>query len=231
MLSGVGLLRRDETYLRKAALLGLYLVAPLLLGLVIPGFTVLFLHFTPNAKLLLGLAPALVGVLFFSREFLRAVDVRAVWVLAIPMMCMLSFSFLYGRFLMAQKELESSTLYALAYDINAHSELRGVDHIYLVDSESPRLWLPAAFDTAQEVPALRYVGGWGDVDLNYLVLVEHFPRVGITNVKGMSAEVFKSITGQQRLVNNRFYDIYLSGRNGYIRLKPIMGPEGHQDRW
>lgn len=214
--------KRGESAIETGALLGLYvMIVPVMAGLVV-GCVPLFWVYEPSARVLLGLAPVIFFVFFFSHRFLSALSKKAAWLLAIPLFCMLSFSFMYGRILMTQKELESSILYSLAYDIHSRLELRSVGVIYLVDADTSPVRRPASLPVAVKNPALNYVGGgWHPEGEHYLVMPSQFPYVGITNVIGMSSSDFEKIIDKQRLVNHGLYDIYLSGRNAYIQMKKM----------
>lgn len=220
------IVRRQEPLANKAVLVAMHLLLIPLMAITVPGISLLFLDFNPNAKLLLGLGPVLVAMLMLNHKVLMAVDRRAVWVLALPVLAMLSFSYMFGRVLSAHKELESSMLSSLSYDISSRQELRNLNFIHLVAAENTGFWLPASYDVLKAVPALAYVGGE-----NYLVTPEQFPRVGLTNVKSMDLNDFKRLAGKQQLIDNRFYDIYLSGDDAYIQMKQPAYAEGHKDRW
>jgi hypothetical protein len=219
LMGGFSIFRLAKSSLEKSLLLGIYLLTIPMLGLTVPGFAVLFQDYTPHAKMLLGLAPVLMASFLFSQRAMSVVHPKVVWLLLLPVFCMLSFSFMYGRVLMAQKVLESSVLNAIAYDLNSREAFSRIDTFYLVGPEHEQMWLPASSAAARETPALFYVGAWSKEPHNYLVLAEHFPSVGITNVRHMAAEEFKRVTVRESLVNSRFYTIYVSGNEGYIQMK------------
>lgn len=218
----VTILRRDEAVIKKSTLLVLYFLLIPIMTITVAGLPLLFKAFEPAARVLLGIAPVLVVVFFFSHKALRAIDARATFLLVIPLFCMLSFAYMYGRILMSQKTLESSILYSLAYDIHSRLALRDLEVIYLVDAETTPIRRPASQPVALEIPALNYVsGGWHRAGEGYLVMADQFPYVGISNVRLMSPVQYETVTDKYKVVDNVIYDIYLSGRNGYIQMKKI----------
>jgi len=215
-MGGATVMARRILARHKVALLGIYIVVAPLLVITIPGFTVMLLYFDPAARVLLGVASALTALMFFSHRFLRQVDERALWLLAVPVLFMLSFSFMFGRVLLTQKALEDSVLYSLAYDLNSNAELMRLKDIYLVQPEHARQWLPASAGVLGEVPALNYV-----LNRNRLFMSEQFPRAGFTNVRDMQSTVFNQLPGKQLMKSNRFYEIYQAGDDGYIQMKNV----------
>lgn len=193
--------------------------APLLF-LTIPGFTLLLDSFDPAARVLLGLGPALVGLMLFAHKFLKLLDSRATFILVVPVLCMLSFSYMYGRVLITQKTLEESVLHSLAYDINSRPKLRNLDVIYLVQPENSTRWLPASAGVLEEIPALDYV-----LNKTRVLTVAHFPSVGVERVRHGQWAVFPSPVGKQQVVDNRYYDIHVLDGIGYIYMKNIIGVE------
>lgn len=217
--------KQRNSVVTATALLVLYVaVVPIMLG-VVAGFPLLFFHYGPSARVLLALAPVLVFLMFFGHRFLSALNTNAVWLLLIPLFCMLSFSFMYGRVLMAQKELERSVLYSLAYDINSRPTLRAIRIMYLVDGEASPVRRPASRAVSEKIPALNYLGGgWHRLGESYLVMPDQFPFVGITNVRWMTPADFQAVVVKQQVVDSGFYNIYLSGGDGYIQMKQINSP-------
>jgi hypothetical protein len=205
----VTILRRDEAVIKKSTLLVLYFLLIPIMTITVAGLPLLFKAFEPAARVLLGIAPVLVVVFFFSHKALRAIDARATFLLVIPLFCMLSFAYMYGRILMSQKTLESSILYSLAYDIHSRLALRDLEVIYLVDAETTPIRRPASQPVALEIPALNYVsGGWHRAGEGYLVMADQFPYVGISNVRLMSPVQYETVTDKYKVVDNVIYDIY-----------------------
>lgn len=218
----VTMLRRNEAVIKKSTLVVLYLLLIPIMTIMVAGLPLLFKVYEPAARVLLGLAPLLVTVFYFSHKALKAIDARATCVLVIPLFCMLSFAYMYGRILMSQKTLESSILYSLAYDIHSRPELRNIEVMYLVDAETTPIRRPASLPVAQEIPALNYVsGGWHRDGEGYLVMADQFPYVGISTVRLMSPVQYEAVPDKHKVVDNVIYDIYLSGRTGYIQMKKI----------
>lgn len=211
-----GILKRAIPSSQKAVLLSLYFMAIPLLVMAVPGFTLLLKIFDPAARVLIGLSSLLMGVMLFAHSLLGRVSGAARYVLIVPVLCMLSFSFMFGRVLLTQKKLEDSVLHSLAYDINSRVELREINYLYLVPPESAQKWLPASADTFREVPALSYV-----LNRNVLFIPEQLPAVGIENVRGLPSTVFNALNEKTKVVDNRFYDIYQGEGGGYIQLKNV----------
>ncbi|WP_141562177.1 hypothetical protein [Pseudomonas sp. ICMP 561] len=207
--------------LKEKVALGIaYCVSMPLLLLTIPGFTLLLDYFDPAARVLLGLGPVLVGLLLFAHKFLKLLAPWTTIILMIPVLCMLSFSYMYGRVLVTQKALEDSVLHSLAYDINSRPELRKLDVIYLVQPQNSARWLPASAGVLEEIPALGYI-----LNKTRILAVAHFPSVGVENVRHGQWAVFPSPAGKQQVVENRYYDIHVLDHNGYIYMKNIIGVE------
>ena len=218
----VAILRRDEAVIKKSTLLVLYFSLIPIITITVAGLPLLFKVFEPAARVLLGIAPVLVVVFFFSHKALRAIDARATCLLVIPLFCMLSFAYMYGRILMSQKTLESSILYSLAYDIHSRPELRNIEVMYLIDAETTPVRRPSSLSVGLEIPALNYVGGgWHREGEGYLIMPDQFPYVGISNVRWMSPHEYGAVTEKYKVVDSVIYDIYLSGRNGYIQMKKL----------
>lgn len=211
-----GILKRAIPWSQKIALLTLYFITVPLLVMTVPGFTLLLKSFDPAARTLIGLASLLMGIMLFAHSLLGRVSSAARYVLVVPVLCMLSFSFMFGRVLLSQKNLERSVLHSLAYDINSRVELRGLKYLYLVPPERAQQWLPASADTLHEVPALNYV-----LNRNVLFISEQLPAVGVENVRGLQSAVFNALNRKTKLVDNRFYDIYQVDGSGYIQLKNV----------
>lgn len=216
---GIGLVHRAESPWREAPLLFCYLLAPVVLLFCIPGITLFFAEFNYGARTLVAFSALLLLVFFLGLQMLMRLHARLGWVLLIPLLAMLSFSFGHGRVLSLQKQQEAVVLASLAYDIN-YSPLRDKDRIYMIP-ELKANWLPAASGLFAAMPAQQYVLGVG-----YVLLPESLPRAGVTNVYlAKDPTVIASIRRGDfsPIVSTRFYDLFVIHDSGYISMKKPQG--------
>ncbi|MNO90059.1 hypothetical protein D3C76_815590 [compost metagenome] len=212
---------------QKAGLLVLYgLTFPLLL-LCVSGISLMFTLFNDGARTLMGFSALLLAVFYLNHWLLEKIHPRCCLFLLLPVFCMLSFSYAYGRVLSVQKELTQSVMQQLSYDIASRQELRDVQKIYMVSMGVTGNWLPAASGSTALLPALKYV-----LNINYFVLAEMLPRAGLINVvhdnPPLTARRFAD--GHfQPLVRNKFYRLYVVENNGYIVMQHVADSEVY--RW
>jgi len=210
---------------RFGLLLALLLPLPLVL-LLVPGLTLLFDYFNDGARTLMGLATLMVLVLLLAHQLLSAWHPRLTWLLAIPLLCMLSFAFAYGRVLVVQKELQQAVTFSLAHDITARAELANAPRHYVLDISSSGHWLPAASGSLGAMPALKYV-----LNINFLLLPEMMPRLGLSNFGSAVPLDRQQVLARspKPLVDNKFYAIHLVDGNSYVLMKRPSDPEAY--RW
>ncbi|MCU7251825.1 glucosyltransferase domain-containing protein [Pseudomonas koreensis] len=186
------------------------------LVLLVPGMTLLFRDFNEGARTLIGFGVLLVLLFYLANLGLAPLHRRLPLLLMIPLLATLSLSFAYGRVLTMQKTFATSVLYSLGQDINAHRQLREAKRIYLSVSYSDH-WLVGAAGSFKQLPVLRYL-----LNVDYAVLAENLPGVGVTNVVAERERRNATRVGYQgfpTFLESRFYRIYLIGDYGFIVLK------------
>jgi len=125
-----------------------------------------------------------------------------------------------------QKTFATAALYSLGHDIAAHRELREAKRIYLSINYSER-WLASAEGSFRQLPVLRYL-----LNVDYYMLAENLPSVGITNV--VAERERRNATqvgyrGYPALVESLYYRIYLLGDYGFIVMQEP--PHGRLLQW
>jgi len=132
------------------------------------------------------------------------------------LLAMLSLSYAYGRVLTVQKTFAASALASLQHDIASHRQLREAKRIYLSVTYSDH-WLRGAAGSFKQMPVLHYL-----LNIDFFVLAENLPGVGITNVVAEKERRNATRVGYQgypALVDSQFYRIYLTGDYGFIVMK------------
>lgn len=206
------------------AILGLATFAVLVL--LVPGITLLFRDFNEGARTLMGFGVLLVFLFYLARLALAPHHRLLPLLLIIPLLATLSLSFAYGRVLTMQKTFAAAALYSLGHDIAAHRELREAKRIYLSINYSER-WLASAEGSFRQMPVLRYL-----LNVDYYMLAENLPSVGITNVvaeRERRNATHVSYRGYPALVESLYYRIFLIGDYGFIVMKEP--PHGRLLQW
>ncbi|KII35511.1 glucosyltransferase domain-containing protein [Pseudomonas fluorescens] len=211
---------------RRASVVLISLAALAVLVLLVPGITLLFRDFNEGARTLMGFGVLLVFLFFLARLTLAPYHRLLPLLLVIPLLATLSLSFAYGRVLNMQKTFATAALYSLGHDIAAHRELREAKRIYLSINYSER-WLASAEGSFRQLPVLRYL-----LNVDYYVLAENLPSVGITNVvaeRERRNATHVGYLGYPALVESLYYRIYLLGDYGFIVMKEP--PHGRLLQW
>ncbi|WP_311882966.1 MULTISPECIES: glucosyltransferase domain-containing protein [unclassified Pseudomonas] len=211
---------------RRASVALISLAALAVLVLLVPGITLLFRDFNEGARTLMGFGVLLVFLFFLARLTLAPYHRLLPLLLVIPLLATLSLSFAYGRVLNMQKTFATAALYSLGHDIAAHRELREAKRIYLSINYSER-WLASAEGSFRQLPVLRYL-----LNVDYYVLAENLPSVGITNVvaeRERRNATHVGYLGYPALVESLYYRIYLLGDYGFIVMKEP--PHGRLLQW
>jgi hypothetical protein len=191
------------------------LVVPVMV-LLVSGIALLFRDFNEGARTLMGFAVLLVLLLWLSHLALASVHERLPLLLVVPLLAMLSLSFAYGRVLTVQKTFANSALFNLERDITSRPALRDAKRIYLSVTYSDH-WLIGAAGSFKRLPVLHYL-----LNIDFFMLAENLPRVGITNVVAERERRNATRVGYQHhpvLVDNPYYRIYLIGDYGFIVFK------------
>jgi hypothetical protein len=203
----------------------LALLVPLpLVALSVPGLILLLAEFEQSVRVLLALGALLTLLAYLGHEALGGWPRLRLLVLALPLLCMLSYAFAYGRVLVLQKALHQSLAQALVHDLASQPGLREARHFYLLDFWLQRPWIPAAAGTLHALPALGKIHAY-----NYLLLPEMLPRAGIDELHTFYETApldRRQVLAQSptpQLVS-RFYDIHLVGDSAYVLVKaPAQG--------
>ncbi|WP_277759118.1 glucosyltransferase domain-containing protein [Pseudomonas sp. A34-9] len=222
-LLGLARLGRPD---RRASYVILGLTSLAVLVLLVPGITLLFRDFNEGARTLMGFGVLLVFLFYLARLALAPHHRWLPLLLIIPLLATLSLSFAYGRVLIMQKTFTTAALYSLGHDIAAHRELREAKRIYLSINYSDR-WLTSAEGSFRQLPVLRYL-----LNVDYYMLAENLPSVGITNVVAERERRNATHVGYLRypaLVESLYYRIYLIGDYGFIVMKEP--PHGRLLQW
>ena len=188
----------------------------MILLLLVPGATLVFRDFNEGARTLMGFAVLLVFLFYLSHLVLEVIDPRLSVLLAVPLLSMLSLSYAYGRVLNVQKEFATSALFSLEHDIASNQRLREAKRIYMSVTYSYH-WLSGATGSFELMPVLAYV-----LNVDFFMLSENLPRVGITNVvtEGERRNATRvGYRGYPAVVDSKFYNIYLVGDYGFIVMK------------
>ncbi|WP_455927522.1 glucosyltransferase domain-containing protein [Pseudomonas capeferrum] len=219
---GLSVLKYRDGVGVKGLVGGIYLSVPLLLVTCIPGVMVLFSFEQSDSRLMLAVGPLFTFILLLVYWLLRKLPRYFMWVLVLPLIFAMNFSYSYGRVLSAKKELDISLVNSVVASINAHAQLKNIKSFYFSIDES-ELWLPAAQGALSVTPVMSYV-----LSANFLLLPYSMIRAGIPNVgwqdktHPVAAIVQSDISP---VVDTRFYSIYVFHDDGYIVMKH-MPPSG-----
>ncbi|MNO49686.1 hypothetical protein D3C76_400420 [compost metagenome] len=232
-LCGLALLKLLATYAQllgsqrpawERVALGVLLASAVAAGLLLTaGMTLLFKNYNAGARLLMGMGPALVMLALLAQHTLVGWHQRLAWLLAIPLMFMLSFSFAYGRVLVAQQELQRLVTFSLAQEIASRPQLYEAKRFYVHGIGSSGRWLPAASGSYEVMPALRYV-----LNIDFLLLVEMMPRVGMVNFGARPPLDRPTVLARSPtpVVDAKFFSIHRVEDNGYVLMKTPWEAEG-----
>ena len=215
VLTGYRCVARQKGSGSKSVTLVLYLMT--LFGAVLAVYGIGLLVRYPNfgARNLMGFSSMFVFMMLLSRQGLMQIHRYLTFILVIPIAFMLSFSFSYGRVMVAKKQFEQIVVQSLNYDVVSHENLRALERIHLI-ADTSYLWIPGAQRTIDASPALAYILG-----LDFLLLPENMRRAGLTNVLG-GVKGERDMVGCekcQKVLSNRYYDIYTSDKTGYVFMK------------
>ncbi|WP_449431231.1 glucosyltransferase domain-containing protein [Pseudomonas putida] len=208
-------LTRQRPLAERLGLVIALLLAVVASVLLISGMALLFSYYDGGARLLLGFGPVLVMAALLAHWLLTRVNQRASWLLALPVLFMLSFSFAYGRVLVLHKQLQQEVASSLAQVIETHPKLQAAKSFKLGGINVNRGWIPAAQGSYATMPALQYI-----LNIRWTILPESMPRVGMSLFDwpgGFDQEVLQS----QPVVESKLFSIYLDGDVGYVMMKPL----------
>lgn len=198
-------------------------VALLTMMVVVPGPLLFITDFALGPRTLICFACIMVLAFYLARNVLRRVHPLLSGLLILPLFGMLSFSYAYGRVLVAQKAFETSVVYSISHDLASDSRLRTVEDFYLLPSRPYELWVPGSTAAVMAVmPAIKFM-----LTVPQITTAERFASTGITNVASASWHELPALThgvAPEQVISNRFYDIARVGNVGFIVLK---APEGN----
>lgn len=227
VLAGWRIVVARESIAGKFGVFVLYVATLPVLFIAVPGIRLLFVDSGIDARNLMGFTTVLVCLFFLSHQVLERILPRLGLFLCIPLLGMLSFAYAYGQVLNAKKELELSIVHDIGYDLTSRAPLREIRRFYLIGPGPTGNWIPGSHGAMTRMPALRFILS----DMDQMVIAERLPRIGITQVAGWWARKdFKSAVADKphvQWVDNRFYQIYQVGDEGYIVLTKITEPEAY----
>jgi hypothetical protein len=195
----------------------LYLAAVPVLALSVGGMILPFADFTLEARTLMGFSPVLLALFYLAHFSLTRLRPRLEWLLVIPLLCMLSLSYVYGRILQAQKSLETMIYHDLHHDLTSLPELRDLGRFYWNSSQCTGTWLPALSGTLEALPALGFVLSLPPCNLS---IPEHMTDLDLQSDDGLFDRLMVGETGR-RVVQNRYYDIWLLNGYGYVVMRAV----------
>lgn len=197
-------------------------VALFTMAVVVPGPLLFIADFALGPRTLIAFACGVVLAFYLARNVLRLAHPLLSGLLMIPLLGMLSFSYAYGRVLVAQKAFETSVVYSLSHDLASDPRLRTVEDFYLLPSRPYELWVPGSTAAVMEaMPGIKFM-----LTVPQITTAERLAMTGITNVASASWHEFPALThgvAPEQVISNRFYDIVRVGNAGFIELK---APEG-----
>lgn len=213
---GLNVVARQDSTANKM-LIGLICVLALpAVTLLVSGMALFFRDFNEGARTLMGFAVLLVLLFYLSHLALARIQQRLPLLLMVPLLAMLSISYAYGRVLTVQKAFAASAVLSLVHDIASNRQLLEAKRIYLSVTYSDH-WLLGAAGSFKQMPVLHYL-----LNIDFFVLAENLPKVGITNVvaeKERRNATRVGYRGYPPVVENLYYRIYLLGDYGFIVMK------------
>lgn len=209
----------DQRLYEKLGLVIVLCLAVTASAVLISGIALLFQFYDEGARLLMGLGPALVMLGVLTYQLLETFDRRTTWLLAFPLLFMVSFSFAYGRVLILQKQLEQQVSSELAFAIQLHPQAQAAKQFIISGIDKNEGWIPAAVSGSYAVmPALRYV-----LNIRWMILSESMKRFGVGHFvldERMDAEAIK-LLNLEPVIDAKLFSIYLAGEVGYVLMKPM----------
>jgi len=152
---------------------------------------------------------------YLTNRLLSRLHRRFGLLLLVPLLCMLSLSYVYGRVLGAEKAFEQSFIHDLHYDLTANPALRNVKQFYWNGGDGNGTWLPGRSGTLNDMPALSFIMGLSPYNF---AVVEHLPELPIEGDDDFIGRLL--IHGPAtKVLENRFYDIWLVNGYGYVAMK------------
>ncbi|WP_434675927.1 hypothetical protein [Pseudomonas sp. D3-10] len=191
----------------------------------IPGVMLFLVDQHQNARNYLGFSIVLFFLFILNYDFFGRVWSVLRLFLIVPVLCMFSFCYAYGQVIIAKKELETAMATFVAYDVISTKDFWKTDVVYYIPSLTNRNWLPKGYPAMSYMPTLRFILS-RDNDL----LHSHFlARQGINNVVDGKRAMFDAATSvgktYMRIVDKKFYSLYVTEAGNFIVMKDITGPE------
>lgn len=217
---------QGSTYGRLTVFFACISTLPILL-LCVPGAMLLVVEANLDARNYIGFSALLVLLLLLNYDLLALVWVKLRFLLVMPILLMFSFCYAYGQVLIAKKELESAIAHYIGYDIVANEQLSAASIFYYVGPRTGGNWLPRGHAAMTYMPSLRYILSGS----NTLLHPQFMPRIGINNVvegrRALFDEAVAAGNRYSRVVDRKFYSIYLTGQGGFIVFKEILDAEDY----
>ncbi len=204
---------------RLGLTLGLLLPIPAVL-LCIAGFVVLFSNHERGVRMLMGLGPVMMLVMFLVHRLLARQFWLQMLALGLPLAWMLSVSFAYGRLLVMEKELNHAIASSVSQAIAGHPRLASAKGYQIHDMWNKQQWLPAAQGTWRAIPATECIVG-----VYAIFLPDMLVRQGIEHAETLQSSPDSTraqvlAASPEPVVTNRFFDLHLIGSVVHILMKP-----------
>jgi hypothetical protein len=206
-------------------------VALFTITIVVPGPLLFIADFALGPRTLIAFACVTVLAFYLIRNVLKAAHPLLSGLLIIPLFGMLSFSYAYGRVLVAQKAFETSVVYSISHDLASDPRLRQVKDFYLLPSRPYELWVPGSTAAVMEtMPAIKFM-----LTVPQITTPERFAAAGITHVMAGYWSDYRAAAARQgdpqRVMSTLFYDITLMGDVGYIQMNAPLGSGRYRYHW
>lgn len=210
----------------KGVVAMLYFLGVPVLVLIVPGMMLFLTEINLDARNYIAFSAVLIFLMMLNYDVLGHLHSKFRLVLAVPVLFMFSFSYMYGQVIIAKKELEFSLAQYVAYDLISNETLWAVDKFYYVGPTMDGNWLPRGHAAMTYMPLLRYILSGS----NTLLHPQFLTRMGINNVVQGQREVFEATVtadNEQPVVDRRFYSIYSRRGSAFIVMKDSFGPENY----
>jgi hypothetical protein len=175
-------------------------------------FLVYDLKINLGARVLMGVGPLLVGLLFLAYAGWVRIYKRSAVLVFLPLLCFLSFAFAYGQVMKDKKDLEGFTRTLLATDLLNEPRLQAAREIvvFTYESNGP-VFSPVCAQAA--LPALEYIF-WNA----YLMHPAQLVKWGVRNVRLQSRYDVPALG--EPIFTRPFYHVYSVDNVAYVRFRP-----------
>lgn len=177
-----------------------------------------------SSRLLLGVSVFVVAIFYFTHEVLSRVYLKSTYLLALPLLSFLTFSYSYGNVMQERKDAQEYITQSIFRDIITIPEIYLASSIRILppyEENSTRSHISTyttilKSSAKQLFPALNYIMGLKDV----VLLPESLVRLGINKAtwnEGTPDKIKQNSVSP--FVDRFFYKIYLINNVVYISFK------------